>query len=71
MSFEEALFALGLDERSPRSMSMAQDRDELSGDIKPGCVYGPDPVSIVKQPTYLGTTGHVKVGFVERAPPSD
>lgn len=71
MSFEEALSALGLDERSPRFMSMAQGRDELSRDIRPGCVYGPDPVSIVKQPTYLGTTSHVRVGFVERAPRSD
>lgn len=71
MSFEEALFDLGLDERSPRCMSMAQGRDELSRGIRPGCMYGPDPVGFVKQPTYLGTTGHVRVGYAERAHPSD
>lgn len=32
-------------------------------------MYGPDPVGFVKQPTYLGTTGHVRVGYAERAPP--
>lgn len=47
MSFEEALSVLLLDERSPRFMSMAQSRDELSRSIRPGCMYGPDPVGIV------------------------
>lgn len=60
---------MGLDEKSPRFMSMAQGRDELSRGIRPGYMYGPDPVGFVKQPTYLGTTGHVRVGYAERAPP--
>lgn len=52
-------------------MSMAHGRDELSRGIGPGCVYGPDPVSIVMQPTYLGSTGHVRIDYVKRAPHSD
>lgn len=36
MSFEEALSALGLDQRSHRYVSMAQDRDELSWGLRPG-----------------------------------
>lgn len=69
MSFEEALSALGLDERSPRHMPMAQGRDKLSRGIRPGCTYGPNPAGIVKQHTYLGTTGHVRVSYVKRALP--
>lgn len=68
MSIQKALSALGLDEIF---MSMAQGRDELSRGIWPGCMYGSDPLGIVKQPTYLGTVGHVRVGYAERTPPSD
>lgn len=46
MSFEETLFAVGLDEISLRFMSMAQCRDEVSRGIRPGCMYGPDPIVI-------------------------
>lgn len=52
-------------------MSLAHGRDELSRGTRPGCVYRPDPVSIGKQPTYLDTTGHVRVDCVKRAPHSD
>lgn len=41
------------------------------GVLGPTVCYGPDPVGIVKQPTYLCTTGHVRVGYAERAHPND
>lgn len=50
-------------------MSMGQDRGELPRGIRPGCMYRQNSVDIVKQPTYLDTTGHVRVGYAERAPP--
>lgn len=54
-------------------MSIAQDRGELPRGIMLGCMYRLNSVDIVKQPTYLDTTGHVRVGYAERAPrpPSD
>lgn len=49
-------------------MSIAQDRGELPRGIMLGCMYRLNSVDIVKQPTYLDTTGHVRVGYAERAP---
>lgn len=43
-------------------MSMTQSRDKLSRGI-----YRPNPVCIVKQHTYLGTIGRIRVSYAKRA----